>query len=169
MRGLTICIICALTALGVGCATSDSSGPTQKLTTQAEVRNFQTRSFDASDHALVMKAMINVLQDLNFIIKTADSQLGVLTAEKWSNIEYTKKEIKRAKKKEIALPQAAVLECTANISVGGSQTRVRAIFQQRVVGPAGTVMDVTRVNDPAFYQEFFAKVDKGIYLQQEGI
>jgi hypothetical protein len=163
-----ISLMCAMGALAAGCATSESE-PMQKPTTQAEVRNFQTRTFEAGDHALVMKAMINVLQDLNFIIKTADSQLGVLTAEKWSNIEHTKKELKKAKKAEIALPQSAVIECTANVSVAGAQTRVRAIFQQRVMGPGGTVMEVTRVDDPAFYQEFFSKVDKGIYLQREGI
>ena len=58
---------------------------------------------------------------------------------------------------------------TANVSIYGNDTRVRVTFQQRIVGPGGTVINVTRVEDAAFYQEFFAKVGKGIFLQQEGI
>ena len=151
------------------CATQKGAAPALDIRSQAEVRNFQTRSYAIADQPLVMKAMINVLQDLNFIVKTADAQLGVITAEKWSNIEHSRKEIKRAKKDKVGLAEAAVLECTANVSIYGNDTRVRVTFQQRIVGPGGTVMNVTRVEDAAFYQEFFAKVGKGIFLQQEGI
>jgi hypothetical protein len=155
--------------LGASCATDRGAAPAGGIRSQAEVRNFQTRSYAVADQPLVMKAMINVLQDLNFIVKTADAQLGVITAEKWSNIEHSRKEIKRAKKEKTGLAEAAVLECTANVSIYGNETRVRVTFQQRIVGPGGTVINVTRVEDAPFYQEFFAKVGKGIFLQQEGI
>lgn len=155
--------------LCASCATDQAGGPAGGMRSQAEVRNFQTRSYAVADQPLVMKAMINVLQDLNFIVKTADAQLGVITAEKWSNIAHSKKEIRKARKQELGLSEAAVLECTANVSSHGNDTRVRVTFQQRIVGPGGTVMNVTRVEDAAFYQEFFARVDKGIFLQQEGV
>ena len=35
--------------------------------TQLEKRQFQTRTYDSTDKALVMKAMLNVLQDEGFI------------------------------------------------------------------------------------------------------
>ncbi len=166
MKWATVFIAVCLCA---SCASDGDGDAGLDLQSQAAVRNFQTRSYEVADQALVMKAMINVLQDLNFIVKTADAQLGVITAEKWSNIPHSRKEIKKAKKEETTLAEAAVLECTANVSAFGKETRVRATFQQRVVGPGGTVMNVTRVEDAAFYQEFFAKVDKSIFLQREGV
>lgn len=155
-------------ALFAGCATTESA-PDGAPQSQVEVRQFQTRSYDVAEQALVMKAMLNVLQDLSFIVRTADAQLGVISAEKWSNIEHSKKELKKAKKEKIALPQTAVMECTANVTMVGGRAQVRVVFQQRVMGPGGTVVEVTRVEDAAFYQEFFARVDKGIFLQQQGI
>jgi len=168
MKHVRFLLSCCMLAALIGCATTDSA-PGNAPQSQVEIRQFQTRTYDTADQALVMKAMLNVLQDLNFIVRTADAQLGLISAEKWSNIDHSKKEIKKAKKEKLSLPEAAVMECTANVTTTGGRAQVRVIFQQRVMGAGGTVVEVTRVEDAAFYQEFFARVDKGIFLQQQGI
>ena len=156
----------ALPILVVGCA-SDGSVPPPP--TQLELRAFQTREYDTTDTKLVMKAMLNVLQDMGFIVNDADVELGLLTASKWTDIPHTKKEIKRARKDEATLSKSLVLECTANISPFDNQSRVRVNFQKRILDERGGTMEARPVEDAAFYQTFFSKVDKGIFLQEEGV
>lgn len=136
---------------------------------QFELRAYQTRDYDVEDHKLVMKAMINALQDLGYIIETAEAELGVVTARKWTNVEHTKKAVKKAQKEGAVLPANVVTECSANVSPFGKQNRVRLTFQQRVQGPDGAVMRTSLIEDPAFYQEFFSRVDKSVFLQREGL
>jgi len=150
-----------------GCASDGGVAPNPR--TQVEMRHFQTRSYPTDDARLVMKAMVNVLQDLGFMIKNADADLGLVTAEKWANVEYSEKETKRARKKGTTLPASVVTACTANVSEFGKECRVRLTFQERSMGPAGAVIEAHVVDDAAFYQAFFAKVDKGVFLQREGI
>ncbi len=50
-----------------GCATTN--GTLQK--TQLQIREFQTRSYETNDVKMVMKAMLNILQDDGFIVKNA--------------------------------------------------------------------------------------------------
>jgi hypothetical protein len=59
------------------------------------------------------------------------------------------------------------VEATANVSEFGKQIRVRINFQQKVYDSAGQVAKVEQIDDPKFYQEFFAKVDKGLFIQKE--
>lgn len=151
-----------------GSCLSDAPPPPQP--SQLEMRGFQTREYDTLDSKMVMKAVLNVLQDMGFIVNSADTELGLLTASKWTNVEHTKKEIREAKKKETPLSKSVVLECTANISeYAAAQTRVRVNFQQRVLDAAGATMHASPINDAKFYQTFFSQVDKGIFLQQEQI
>lgn len=157
-----------LTALVVAGCFSDSPPPPQP--SQMEMRSFQTREYDTNDTKLVLKAVLNTLQDMGFIVNTADPNIGLLTASKWTNVEHTKKEIKEAKKKEFALSKSIVLDCTANISeFGKKQSRVRVNFQQRVLDANGATMQASPITDAKFYQTFFSQVDKGIFLQQEGV
>lgn len=160
---VTLC----LSLLATGCF-SDAPPPPQP--SQMEMRSFQTREYDTNDTKLVIKAVLNTLQDMGFIVNTADPNIGLLTASKWTNVEHSKKEIKEAKKKELALSKSVVLDCTANISeFGKKQSRVRVNFQQRVLDANGATMQASPVTDAKFYQTFFSQVDKGIFLQQEGV
>ena len=165
-RAVTIVVLAA--AVLAGCAT-DGGPQAAPPRTQVELRHFQTRSFAVEQGRVVLKAMVNVLQDLGYIIKNADADLGIVTAEKWANVLHTNKEIKRARKKDLTLAQTVVTECTANVTEYGKECRVRLTFQRRVLGPAGVLMGVHVIDDAAFYQAFFSKVDKGVFLQKEGV
>jgi hypothetical protein len=37
----------------------------------------------------------------------------------------------------------------------------------KIMNNKGEVVDVTQVDDAAFYQDFFSKVDKGIFIEKE--
>lgn len=150
-------------------------GTTTPPKTQLEIREFQTREFDTKDTKLVMKAVLNVLQDEGFTIKNADSNLGFLSATKeidlgggptfnwnWGNSSKSSSEPSRWKK-------LRVIDASANISEYGKQTRVRVSFQQKVLDNLGAVMEARAIDDGKFYQDFFSKVDKGVFLQKENL
>lgn len=54
-----------------GCAIQQPAPP-QK--TQLEIREFQTRSYETKDIKMVMKSLLNVLQDDGFIVKNASQR-----------------------------------------------------------------------------------------------
>lgn len=140
--------------------------------TQLEIRQLQTRTYDNDKGRFkrVMKALINVLQDDGFIIRNADKELGFITASKeidlggdWDfvfngfgdgNTRYRKN---------------AIMEASINISEFGREIKVRAIFQRKVMDNLGGVMSVRQIKDGSYYQDFFAKVDKGIFLERQDL
>jgi hypothetical protein len=138
--------------------------------TQLEIREFQTRDFDTKDQKLVIKALLNALQDDGFTVKNADAELGFLSATKeidlgdggiaWSFGTTGHHEAARWRKLK-------VIDATANVTAFGAQTRVRVSFQEKIIDNLGAVMGASRIDDPKFYQDFFAKVDKGVFLQKE--
>ena len=51
----------------------------------------------------------------------------------------------------------------------GSKTRVRMNFQTKTMDNYGCPKDVKSIKDPKYYQEFFDKVNKSIFLQEQGV
>ena len=158
---------CGLAAsLAAGCA--GSSAP-QK--TQLQLREFQTRTYQTNDTRMVLKAIVNVLQDDGFIIKEANIELGILTATKetivesqWNAFLSTMLEGEKAK-----WDKNALVEATANVSEFGAETRVRVIFQIKTMDNQGGVSKIKQIDEEKHYQDFFAKVDKGVFIQKEGL
>jgi hypothetical protein len=139
--------------------------------TQLEIRQIQTREYERlpGGATRIMKAVISVLQDEGYIVRNADKDLGFITAAKetdiqdeWERIfsQFSNGEYARFRKNSIA-------ECLVSVSEIGSRIRVRAVFQVKVQDNMGGTVSVQQLDDPAFYQDFFAKVDKGIFLEKE--
>jgi hypothetical protein len=137
--------------------------------TQLQIREAQTRNFDQTDTKLAMKAMMNVLQDDGFIIKQGSMDLGLLSAEKQVDVEshgeafwavFWAGSNARYKKNSI-------FECSINVSEFGQGVRVRANFQMRLINNKGELMEVKPITDEKYYQDFFAKVDKALFLAKE--
>lgn len=140
--------------------------------TQLEVRQFQTRTFDTSDVKMIMKAMLHVLQDDGYMVKQANLDLGFLSATKekdiengwdsfWSEIMYRRRKARWRK--------TLITECTANVSEFGLKTKVRVTFQEKLLDNHGDVLKIRQINDAKFYQQFFSKLNKGIFIQREKI
>jgi len=152
----------------IGCATTSTTTPK----TQLEVRQFQTRDFAIRDAKMVMKSCINVLQDDDYIVKNANADLGLLTATKEIDIEK-KGEAFAALffigTRDARWKKNQIIECSLNIGESGNKTTVRANFQTKIMNNKGEVVKIATIEDSAFYQSFFAKVDKGIYLGSHGL
>lgn len=101
---------------------------------QVELRSVQTRAFDTGDKNLTVRTVIATLQDLGFVIDKADEQLGTVSATKLSGY---------------------ALRMTVTVrSRGTAQIAVRASAQY----------NLTAVSDAQPYQQFFAALEKAMFL-----
>ena len=77
---LSIIVVLSLSA----CASThhDVLGTSQS---QVQMRNYQSRSFDTNDKALVLRAVISTMQDLGFIIDRADEKLGTISGTSYTH------------------------------------------------------------------------------------
>ncbi len=145
-----------------GCVTTQPN--MQK--SQLQIREFQTRKYDTDDFKMVMKAVMHTLQDDYFIVKQANVDLGLLTAQKELDVENKGEAFFAVlfAGQNARYKKNSIIESSANISEFGDQTRVRVNFQTKVMDNKGSVMDVHQVEEAEFYQNFFAKVDKAVFL-----
>ncbi len=142
--------------------------------TQLEKRQFQTRTYQSSDKALVMKAMLNVLQDEGFIVYNANPLLGFIYGVKDFDTSDPNIDIS----KEFGLSKArlnwngvkvATVETTANVTEYGKSMRVRVNFKRKLLNVYGNAQFIDDILDETYYQDFFSKVDKAIFLQKQKI
>ncbi len=101
---------------------------------QVQLRSIQTRAFDTKDKEKTLRTVISSLQDLGFVIDKADATLGTVSATKLSNY---------------------ALRITITVRPrGDTQLLVRANAQY----------NVQPVTDPEPYQQFFAALEKAMFL-----
>jgi hypothetical protein len=173
MRTLSVCLSiyllffsgCGLTTPGVMLEGK------QKQKTQLEIRQMQTREYETQDTTMIMRAMLNVLQDDDFMVKQADTNLGFFSASKDIDTEDTFAKVWCTLwwGPHATWTENSIIDCTANVSKFGEKTRVRVNFQVKVMNNKGGVNKVYQIDDPKYYQEFFTKVDKGIFIEEEKI
>lgn len=60
-----------------------------------------------------------------------------------------------------------IIESTINVSEFSNGYKVRAVFQYKGFDNKGNLMYIKQIDDMNFYQEFFAKLDKSVFLQKE--
>jgi len=155
-----------LSSFMTGCAT-----PPETEKTQLQIRAIQTRTYEISESKLVLKAMLNVLQDDGYIVKTAVPEIGLLTAIKEIDIERISESMPafffggaNARWKK-----SAIIEATCNVSYFGDTCKIRVNFTQKILDNLGGVIEIRQIYDQKFYQTFFTKVDKSIFIQRMGL
>jgi len=106
---------------------------------QVKLRSIQTRAFDTNDKNKMLRTVIATLQDLGFIIDKADSNLGTVSATKLN--QYN-------------------LRVTVTVKERSeTQLLVRANAQY----------NITPVEDPETYQQFFNSLSKAVFLTAQQI
>lgn len=172
-----------LAAIAASGCVSTFNSPDAAALPPTELRAIQTRSYALQDPKSMLKTVLNVLQDDGFIVDYAHIEMGILHATK--TITGTSDLLFNVTGN--FFPGAAGLrvnggtakiEATANITPVTSGIKVR-IGLQRVIttvggfyGYYGTPALNTQAGpivDGKVYQEFFAKLDRGIFLQKQGL
>ena len=135
MKGLTRrSLPAALAASVCGCQMNSRDQVLAVDRTQVQLRSVSTRAFDTNDRNLTVRNVISTLQDLNFVIDKADETLGTVSATKFD---------------------AYVMRMTVTVRPrGDKQVAVRASAQYNMVA----------VSDAKPYQQFFAALEKAMFL-----
>jgi len=122
-----------LMSLMVGCGSSKK----ELLATsesQVQLRSMQSRAFDTTDRQNMQRTIMATLQDLGFVIDSADETLGSVSATKLDRY---------------------ALRMTVTVRPRGqTQTLVRANAQYQL----------RAVEDPEPYQQFFEALSKAMFL-----
>ncbi|MCS7244850.1 MAG: hypothetical protein N2504_01670 [candidate division WOR-3 bacterium] len=63
--------------------------------------------------------------------------------------------------------KSKILETTVSFSEYSDGYKVRAVFQYKVYDNEGKLVRVKNLDDANYYQNFFSKLDKSIFLQKE--
>lgn len=127
-------VILAATLLVGGCATTNQRVLDAGDETQLQKRSYQSRVFDTADKEKVLRAVISTLQDLGFVIERADLMLGTVSGTKWDR---------------------NLIRITVSVRPKGSD---------RILVRANAQFNVRPVEDPKQYQNFFASLEKSLFL-----
>jgi len=135
----------ALAALLVGCA---STPPPAVFETGSalEVRSYQTRVLQDVDRDVALRAVIATLQDLGFVLDSADATLGAVTATKLAQHQ---------------------VRMTVSVRQGNDRqivVRASADYSEPLAGRSAV-----RIEDPATYQDFFQALERSAFLAAQNV
>ena len=141
---------------------------------QLEKRQYQTRTYDASQKADVMKGILNVLQDDGFIVYNANPMLGFIYGVKDFDTSDKDTDISKdfgLSKTRINMNgiKVATVEVNANITEFGNTMKVRVNFKRKLLNTYGNAQFIDDVSEEEFYQEFYKKLDQALFLQKQKV
>ncbi len=141
MRTIGKMLTLGVVLLAQGCAapkpSPDLLAPTEA---QTKLRSFQTRTFDVADRQVAIRGVMAALQDLGFLIERANEPLGLVTAARFAEPGYS------------------VVEVTVT---------VRPQADGRMMVRANAIFNHTPIEDPKVYQNFFATLDRSLFINKE--
>lgn len=155
----------------IGCTKDPIVKTTQN--TQLALRQIQSETVDSTDIKYISRVIIQVLQDDGYIIDNLDSDIGYFYASK--KLDGGKEEYEW-EFLDIYYPYAIykllkqgrnILEIKATISIKlyQKQSKIRALFISNLIDENGKIKSVETIDDPKFYNDFFAKISKGLFLE----
>ena len=154
-------------------------------------RELQTRRFDGVKETDLLAATAGVLQDLGFTLDESESQLGVITASRkltsrrsltagevmkdlaWMLLVPTLGAIYTAYDAATGVkePQLVRVSLVTSVTGGGATPAASArVTAQRVVYTnerLTKIKSVEPLHDAAFYREFFNRLSKSVFLQEQ--
>lgn len=100
MKSIIIITIISIFCL-TGCFANNAQHVIGTDQSQIEMRNYQSRSFDTNDKALIMRAIVSTMQDLGFIISQADDKIGTISGSSFSNVSVLTATVRQINKNKI--------------------------------------------------------------------
>jgi hypothetical protein len=137
-------------------------------------RQLQTRRFETKDEKNILSSGVAVLQDLGFSIGASASDLGFIFATKnTSAVEPGQVAasvlialITALGKSPYVMPvdRDQLVRVALTTRVIDDHTLVHVTFQRIVTNTENRITKIELLTDPKFYQEFFEKLSKAVFL-----
>lgn len=153
-----------------------------------EHRRLQTREFDRTSEAAMLNAGLGVLQDLGFTLDAGESKLGVITASRsltsrrpltagevakdlfWTSFSPIVMAAWLAYDASTGVKEPQVVRVSLVTSrVGADACAVRVTAQRLVYKDEkhAKLLKAEPLDDPRFYQEFFTRLSKSVFLEEQ--
>jgi acetolactate synthase regulatory subunit len=129
-----VLLISATAIIACGCQMNSRDQVLASEKSQVQLRAVSTRAFDTTDRNLTVRNVIATLQDLGFVVDKADEALGTVSATKMAGY---------------------VLRITVIVRPRG---------QRQMLVRASAQYNMEAVSDPSPYQQFFAALEKAMFL-----
>ena len=136
----------------------------------------------------ILSASMSVLQDMGYAIDEVESSLGVLSASKRADASDELEEIGMLAADAVQCIFTLLLGCTGNRygtiddvqdirltlvsrpQLGnGTDVTVRVTIQRIIWDKRGRLSQQETITDEAVYRDFFAKLSKAVFLEQQRI
>jgi len=135
----TVAISFLALSLLTACQTNSRDQALATSESQVALRSMQSRAFDTTDKQKTLRTVIATLQDLGFVIDKADATLGTVSGTKLNGYS---------------------MRMTVSVrDRGTTQTIVRANAQY----------NITAIEDPLPYQQFFVALEKAMFLTAQQV
>lgn len=146
-------------------------------------RQLETRQYETTDEARIISACAGLLQDFGFTLDESETGLGLIVASKdrsainggqialatfvtaLSAFSGTYQDAYSQIDRNQKLRAAVV----THLSEDRSRVLVRVSFQRVVWNRQGLVTRMETLNDPKLYEDFFERLSKSIFLEEQKI
>lgn len=154
-----------------GCAAKIPKEALELTPESLKLRHLQTRRFDSKDEKALLAAGAGVLQDLGFTLDNSETKIGVIVASKDRSAVETGQVIGAILLAMLGAPmpinkiqkiRASLI--TRPAGTGEESSLVRVTFQRIVWDTAGKITKTESLEEPEFYQEFFERLSKAVFL-----
>jgi hypothetical protein len=176
------CALLVVVLTATGCISTQNS-PDAAALPPTELRAIQTRTYALRDQQAMMKVVLDVLQDDGFIIDYAHTEMGILHGTKTITgtgdlLFNVTSDFFPGAAGPRANGAAAKIDATANLTQLQNATKVRISLQRINTYLSGYFGYNSAPNfntqagpivDAKIYQEFFAKLDRGLFLHNQGL
>jgi hypothetical protein len=132
-------ILCGIVLLTLCACASQQKRILETEESQVKLRSMQSRVFEMNDCNRLLRTIIATMQDLGFIIDKADETLGTVSGTK---------------------RKGYALRMTVSIRPKGTQ---------QMIVRSSAQYNLQTVEDPEPYQQFFAALSKGLFLEAHNI
>jgi hypothetical protein len=169
---LTPLLLAPVLALAAGCATRLPPEALALRSQSLQLRQLQSRRFATGDEKMILAACVALLQDLDFNLEETSSELGLVVASKYRSAIETGQVVGSlilailgghttpTDKDQRFRASVVTRPAEDKKSVG-----VRVTFQRTVWDTDNKVSRNEALENPEFYQAFFEKLSKAVFLE----
>lgn len=155
---LFISAVIASFLIGIGCG---SSPPEKKPKSSLAIQAFQKNEFD-TPKKIAFSSVISVLQDLGYIIKSADFDTGLITGN-----SPTKSESTGFISETSHMSTTGVTAFVEDFGTNRSSIRLNFVEVKESFSESGMKTRVdTPILDPLVYQSSFSKIREAIFIRE---
>jgi hypothetical protein len=174
MKSIKLPLLLGLAGMLAGC-TSFPKDALAMSETLLDDRNMQSRKYESKEEDRLLAASSSVLQDLGFILDESEMDIGLIGGSKMRSAHDLKQKVAAVALGAMLgmyVPTDKEQEFRASVTTRPVDDRhivVRVTFQRIVWNATDDITKRESLKEPEMYREFFDRLSKSIFLEDQQI